>query len=135
VALRFQLEDDVDRKVNGGPGLGCGLLVAFGIVAFFIASYAVDAFISGKSFSAYKKDSLEDIAGCIVIAWLSWLVVLKYEEFRARTKEIDGKVSEIEKVVGASRDAQTELLERLTVIEDKLDAVQRELENGMESSR
>ena len=129
MTLRFQREDDVDREVKGGPGLGCGLLAAFGVAAIFLASYAVDAFIFGKSLSDYKKDAFEEIAVGFVILWLSWLLVPKYEEFRLRAKETYGKLFVIEEAVNASKEGHSELLQRLAAIEDKLDAMQRELES------
>jgi hypothetical protein len=51
-----------------------------------------------------------------------------YQEFRLRTKELDGKVSAIEAAVSASAEQQEEVISKLTEIENTLNLVLRKLE-------
>ncbi len=64
--------------------------------------------------------------------YLGWLIALFFIvqvvgpfifELRARLKEINGVVSVIESKLNESKDRNTELLERLTAIENRLDEI------------
>jgi hypothetical protein len=50
-----------------------------------------------------------------------------YQEFRLRTKDLDGKVSAIEAAVSASAEQQEEVISKLTEIENTLNLVLRKL--------
>ena len=119
MALRFQEWDEVDRTARGGRP---SLILLFALVA---AITGVVAWLSGKSLYSYERD----IAVGAACLWAAWLLVPIYEEFRARTKEIDGKVSAVEKAVTASKENHAELLEKLTAIEERLEALSEKVEN------
>jgi len=125
VALRFQDKDDeVDREVEESKqGLGCLVLGAVLFGAFY---FAWDVFISGRSINwAYR-----DMGGFAVFVFvgviMERLVVPKYQEFRIRTKEILGRLTEIEKTVSMVKGDQKELLERLSAIDDELRSLRYE---------
>lgn len=113
MTLRFQQTDEVDRQVNEKRKTARWMVP--GSLAFMVAVY----WLRGES----PRSFWESLAGAIAFGWL-WLIVEPvYQEFRIRTKEIDGKVSAIEEVVNASKEGHAELLERLTAIENKIEGV------------
>jgi hypothetical protein len=118
VALRFQKASD-DAVVRAAkeerhlPPL-IFLLLLLGAIDGAIS------WLSGESLASYLKR----FAVFCAIALLFELVSPIYYEFRIRAKEIDGKVSEIEKAVIASKENHAELLERLAMIEEKLDSME-----------
>ncbi len=115
VALRFQGErDEVDRAAKEERATG---VTVFWLLVLAVITGAADWF-SGESLASYEKE----LAFYIGFGFVTWLAVPFYYEFRIRTKEIDGKVSAIEEAVNSSREAQEELLKRLTAIEKKLEA-------------
>ncbi len=118
MGLRFQGNDEVDRqaKEERATWVWVFLIVLLGAV-----SGAVDWF-TGKSLASYK----DELGFYIVFGFLSWLLSPFYYEFRIRSKEIDGKVSAIEKAVTSAEEGRVELLQRLAVIEAKLDEIQRD---------
>ena len=117
MALRFQNEhDEVDRAAKESRATG---VMVFLLLILAVITGAGDWF-SGESLAYYEKE----LAFYIGLAFVTWLAVPFYHEFRIRTKEIDGKVSVIEEALNSSREAQEELLERLIAIEKKLDAMQ-----------
>ena len=118
MGLRFQGNDEVDRQAKHERATGVWVLL---IVLLGAVSGAVDWF-SGKSLASYK----EELGFYIVFGFLSWLFSPLYYDFRIRSKEIDGKVSAIEKVVTSAEESRVELLQRLAVIEAKLDEIQRD---------
>lgn len=127
LALRFQdKDDDVDRAVKEARSAS----VFAGAFVFVLAAAigGVVSWLSGDSLRSYEQY----IAVGVACLWAGWILVPIYEEFLVRTKEIDGKVSAIEKAVNGSNEGHEELLERLTAIEDKMDAMQRELESRID---
>jgi hypothetical protein len=117
VGLRFQDgHDEVDRAAKESRATG---VMVFLLLLLAVITGAVDWF-SGESLASYEKE----LAFYIGLGFVTWLAAPFYHEFRIRTKEIDGKVSAIEEAVNSSREAHEELLERLTAIEKKLDAMQ-----------
>ncbi|MGP8259906.1 MAG: hypothetical protein ACLQM6_08140 [Acidobacteriaceae bacterium] len=139
MALRFQNRDDeVDRAAKETRATGA---MVFLLVLAAVIWGAVDWF-SGESLASYEKL----LALLIGLGFVDWLASPYYHEFRIRTKEIDGKVSAIEKAVNASKEDQADniavtvsriewtvnvskedlakLLERLTAIEEKLTEIQ-----------
>jgi hypothetical protein len=118
VALRFQENDDVDREAKtSGTGLGCGLLSAVVFGAFY---FAWDVFISRKSIDYASRHLGEFAIFVVAVLGVQRLVGPKYQEFRIRTKEILGMVTEIEEVVSEVREDQKELLERVSAVEKEL---------------
>jgi hypothetical protein len=140
MSLRFQKEDEADKEVKRNPFLGTLHVFIYGLSFLCIALVsAVFAWLSGETLKSYGRGIfiyvLFLIAGAVVEGLLSPI----YEEFRIRTKEIDGKVSAIEEAVNASKavtlsriewtvnDTRKDLaglLERLTAIEEKLAEIQ-----------
>src|ERR1035437_3586570 len=121
MVLRFQERDEVDRAAEKTQ---MTRVMVFLLLLFVVISGPV-AWFRGESLALYGTQLAWAIGSCFVI----WWVAPFYPEFRIRTKEIDGKVSAIEEAVNASKEDHAELLERLTAIEDKLDAMQKELES------
>jgi hypothetical protein len=119
VALRFQDKgDDIDREVKQSrPGFGCALLLAIVFGAFF---FACDVFISGKSIADASRRLGEFAVVVAAVLALEWFVTPKYQEFRVRSKEILGTVTEIEEAVSEIREDQEKLLERLRAVEEEL---------------
>lgn len=120
MALRFQKKgDDVDREVDESK-MGLGWL-SLGIVLVGGVWFAWDMFIRGDQIGvAFRSYAV----GCALIIYVAFIlerrVDPKFREFRIRTKEIYGMVSEIEKAVSTVKEDQKELLERLSAIEDEL---------------
>jgi hypothetical protein len=127
MALRFQEKDDVDQAAKEERETG-GLLI---MLVLYAAIDGAFTFFKGESLASYGKN----LAWLVGIGFVLWMVAPFYYEFRFRTKEIDGKVSAIEDAVILSREDQAELLERLTAIEERLEAMQREQENRIKSAR
>lgn len=122
MALRFQHKgNELDRATNEDASF---LFWVFMIVAVVVAAaFGVHAWLSDESFQSYGKDASAIFVAALVVCLLFSL----YSEFRTRTNEIYGMVSAIEKALNASKEGHAELLERLTAVEDKLDAMQRGL--------
>ena len=83
------------------------------------------AWVSGENLASYGKSH----AATLGIAFGCWLLFPYYQEFRIRTKEIDGKVSAIEEAVIASRKRASELLEMLQAMDAKLDDLSDRLQS------
>ena len=128
MALRFQEKDAVDEEVKEQRSDGVRASIA--VYGFFFVLLALifglfDWF-SAKSLKSYGEEIAWFLGFLWFISFADWLLSPIYNEFRFRTKEIDGKVSAIEKAVTASKEDQRELLEKLTAIEEKLESCRRE---------
>ena len=120
MVLRFQESDEVDRAAKANRSAGLDVFV----MVLIVGIWSLTAWLDGDSLANYKK-SLPVLVVFLLVYWLvNWLVAPYYHEFRIRTKEIDGKVSAIEKAVNGSSKGYAELLERLTSIEEKLAEIQ-----------
>ena len=86
------------------------------LLLLFAAILGVFAWFRGESLASY----MQDIAWLVGFGIAYWMFSPFYYEFRIRAKEIDGKVTEIEKAVSVVREDQKELLERLSAIEDEV---------------
>ena len=130
MSLRFQKsdEDEVEWQVKKDRVSASWCIFIF---VFFAAVFRLGAWISGESLKSYERELGELIAFLFVV----WMISPFYQEFRIRAKEIHGKVSAIEAAVNTAAEKHTELLERFSALEDKLDAMQRELESRIESTR
>jgi hypothetical protein len=118
MSLRFQKEDDVDREVKEERRTTPWLYLF--CIVFFAVVFGLFDWLGGQSLKSFW----EELGGLIVVCWFIWLVSPIYEEFRIRTKEIDGKVSTIESTINESKERDHELLKRLTAIENRLDEIQ-----------
>jgi hypothetical protein len=116
--LRFQEDDEVDRRVT--ETRKAALWLIGGILVLAAAWYGLDDWMHGGSI---KKYALE-LGGMIAVCWLGWVLYPIYQEFRIRTKEIDGKVSAAELALEQSNERYTLLLDRLAAIEKRLDEIQ-----------
>jgi hypothetical protein len=119
MSLRFQKEDDVDREVKEENRITVPWMVLF-----YIGLIAGVFGLSNWLRSQLPESLWEELGVLFAIGFVCWLVVPVYEEFRIRTKEIYGKVSEIEQEVIASKEIHAELLEKLTVVEERLAEIQ-----------
>lgn len=124
MALRFQGTDEVDQAAKEERATSRLIL----LFVFMAAIQGVSYWLAGKSLAEYE----EDLAWLFVFGIAYWFLAPFYYEIRFRTKEIDGKVSSIEEAVIAAKEDRTELLERLAAIEDKMDAMQLDLESRSE---
>lgn len=123
MALRFQDKDDeVDRAAKLGWRVP---VVVFVVMAAIVGVFA---WVSGKSLHSYEQN----IAVGIACFWAWWILLPVYWEFRARTKEIDGKVSTIEERVAASAISYADVSRKLSEIDEKLDAIRRESSRRVE---
>ena len=120
-------DDDVDQAIKKERWT----VSLIGAVVFFAVIDGISAFFSGESLASYGRNLAWLIGFGIVVR----IVAPLYYEFRYRTKETDGKVSAIEDALIDAKDGHVELLERLAAIEDKLDAIQRELLSRGEATR
>lgn len=117
MVLRFQDKDEeVDRAAKRERR---SIVVFVGIGALVMGLWS---WLSGDSLHSYG----EFLAFAAVCLWALWMVSPIYYEFQIRTKEIDGKVSAIEAESRAAKEERADLLEKLTAIEEKLDAIWRE---------
>lgn len=126
MALRFQKKDEVDRAAKEARQTG----VMVFLLVFLAVITGAGAWLSGESLASYERE----LGFYICCAFVTWLALPIYHEFRIRTKEIDGKASAVEDAVNASKEAHAELLERLIAIERKLDAMRSELDSRIEST-
>jgi hypothetical protein len=123
VALRFQSADDVDSKVKEEARRAS--LIGGVLLILYLAGTGIVAFISGESLETYGKDHFSTIG----LAFAVWFCVPYYQEFRIRTKEIDGKVSALEETIIARKEREFELLEMLHAIDGKLDDLSDKLQS------
>ena len=90
MALRFQDErDEFDRAAKEERATPV-LIFLFVLIA---AIHGLFAWLRGESVASYVKD----LAWLLAFGIAYWMLAPFYYEFRFRTKEIDGKVSAIEK--------------------------------------
>ncbi len=127
MALRFQAKDDCDLAAMEKGGTA-ELVIFLVILAVIDGIYA---FFRSESLASYGKS----LAWPFGFGFVLWMVIPVYYEFRFRAKETYGKVSAIEDALIDAKDGHVELLERLAAIEDKLDAIQRELLSRGEATR
>ena len=80
------------------------------------AIHGLTAWVDGESVASYAKDTVWFVG----FGFAYWFLAPFYYEFRIRAKEIDGKVSAIEKTVAAMREDYKELVEKLDGIEEEL---------------
>ncbi len=118
MALRFQEKDDCDQAATEERETG-GLLI---MLVLYAAIDGAFTFFRGESLASYGKNLAWITGGGLV----AWTLLPRYYAFRSRTRETYGKVSAIEEAVNASKKDHAELLERLTAIEGKMDAMRRE---------
>jgi hypothetical protein len=118
MSLRFQKEDDVDREVKEERRTTPWLFIFY--IVFFAVVFGLFDWLGGQSLKSFA----EELGGLIVVCLFVWLISPIYEEFRKRTKEIDGKISAIEIGMNALKESDIDLLKKLTAIENKLDEIQ-----------
>jgi hypothetical protein len=121
MALRFQGNDEVDRAAKEERHTG-GLAVLLVLYALIDGAFS---WFRGESLASYGKN----LAWLVGFGFVYWVAAPFYYEFRIRTKEIDGKLSAIEATVIASKEGHSELLEKLTAIEEKLEELSEKVEN------
>jgi hypothetical protein len=130
MALRFDKNDEVDEEVKKNRRFGARISVfLYGlIIVFFAVLIGISDWLSGKSLKSYGQEVGVLLAVFFAAALAEWILSPLYEEFRLRTKEIDGKVSAIEDVVVRSKNQQAEELEKLiSPLHDKLHFRTKEL--------
>jgi hypothetical protein len=116
LALRFQDKgDEVDRAAKDERATP----VLVFLLVLIAAIQGVFSWIEGKSLASYG----EDLAWLFALGLAYWFFAPFYYEFRIRTKEIDGKVSAIEKSVNSLRDGIAELRDQLQLALEKLDEI------------
>jgi hypothetical protein len=113
-----QEDDDVDREFE--ENRRANLWIALFYFVFFSAIVGLLDWLQGRSL----KSLWEDIGLVFAVVFVLWLVIPIFEKFRVRTKLIYGKVSSIEDAMDESEERDTELLKRLTAIENRLDEIQ-----------
>jgi hypothetical protein len=116
--LRFQEDDEIDRRVTEVRKAAMWLIV--GILVLAGVWYGLDEWMHGGSIMRYALE----LGGLVGACWLGWVLYPIYQEFRIRTKEIDGKLSAAEKALEQSNDRYNLLLDRLAAIERRLDEIQ-----------
>lgn len=134
MALRFQDKDDeVERFDFDALATEVGRELLGGVVLFVVVAVimGVIAWVSGESLHTYEQDTAFAAAFFFGLVW----VVIPLHVSRIRAKSINGKVSEIEKAVTAAKEVRAELVERLNVIEGKLDTMRRDIESHIEHTR
>lgn len=115
--LRFQEDDEADRETAKKRTRALYFIAFFLIL--YLAVCGLGDWLAGQSLKSFA----EAFGGLIVICCLGGLIYPVYHEFRIRTKEIDGKISAIESAIYESKERNTELLKRLTAIENRLDEI------------
>ena len=122
MSLRFQSEnDEVDQAVKNESHT---VMLVF-ILGFIATIDGVFEWFQGKSLAEYGKN----LGWWIGFGLAYWLACPFYNEFRFRTKELDGKVSAIEQTVIAFKEYHGELIEKLESIEQKLDEASARLKS------
>jgi hypothetical protein len=132
VALRFQEKDEIDSDVEKKKreSLRFGGCISGVMFIFYAVGMGLFDFFADKTLTMYKQEIGGFLAFLLAVAFAELILSPLYEEFRFRTKEIDGKVSAIEEAVNASKGGHAELLERLTAIEEKLAEIQGSRRHG-----
>lgn len=118
MSLRFQDEDEVDRRVSETKRTTFWLIAAILLLA--AVWYGLDAWSRGASLGKF----VIELGGLIAVCWVGWVSYPIYLEFRIRTKEIDGKISAAEAAMNETNERYLELLHRLAAIETRLDDIQ-----------
>jgi hypothetical protein len=131
MSLRFQKEDEVDREIKERRRADAApaLLVWSAILVCYMAGAGLYDWLNEKSLKSYGQEIGWPLTFVFLMVFARWFLSPIYNEFRARTKEIDGKVSAVEKAVTASKENHAELLEKLTAIEERLEALSEKVEN------
>lgn len=126
MALRFQnSDDDVDRAAKEARATSLLIL----LVLLFAAISGVFAWVTGESLASYAKD----LTWWFGFGLAYWIAAPFYYEFRIRAREIDGKVSAIEKALVA--DGQAKLIEQLETLDAKLDSLREVMDEKFDSIR
>ena len=127
MSLRSQVKDEIDKEVEEKKRASLmidGLIVGPIVVVCYSVVFGLFDWFTGKILKLYGQEIGGMLAVLLVAAFAGWILFPLYDEFRFRTKEIDGKVSAIEEAVNESKEGHAELLERLTAIEEKLTEIQ-----------
>ena len=127
MSLRSQVKDEIDKEVEEKKRASLmidGLIVGPIVVVCYSVVFGLFDWFTGKILKLYGQEIGGMLAVLLVAAFAGWILSPLYDEFRFRTKEIDGKVSAIEEAVNESKEGHAELLERLTAIEEKLTEIQ-----------
>lgn len=119
MALRFQEFDEADRELKKQSRRAEGTVVIFLFV--MAALLGTTSWIRGESMAAWER-TIAILVG-LPFFWFVYTTLARfYTEFAIRAKEIEGKVSAIENTVDALKSTQSDILLKLTAIEDKLEA-------------
>jgi len=121
------VKDEIDKEVEEKKRASLmidGLIVGPIVVVCYSVVFGLFDWFTGKILKLYGQEIGGMLAVLLVAAFAGWILFPLYDEFRFRTKEIDGKVSAIEEAVNESKEGHAELLERLTAIEEKLTEIQ-----------
>ena len=131
MSLRFQKEDEVDREIKEKRRADAApaILAWSAILVCYMVGVGIYDWLNDKSLKSYGQEIGWLLAFVFSVIFVDWFLSPIYNEFRARTKEIDGKVSAVEKTVTASKENHSELLEKLTAIEERLEAQSEKVEN------
>ena len=129
MALRFQNKDEVDHAVKDERSAALfSCLFLFVLIAVISG---IGSWLSGGTVRAYEKDLAELFAVLLAL----WFVSPIYYEFRIRTKETHGTVTEIEKAMSVWNTSHEEVLKRLDGLEDDLRSLKYEQRPSMQHSR
>jgi hypothetical protein len=131
MSLSFQKEDEVDREIKEKRRADASpaILGWTAILACYLVGVGLYDWLTDKPLKSYGQEIDWPLTFVFFIVFAMWFLSPIYNEFRARTKEIDGKVSAIEKVVNASMEGHAELLERLTAIDERLGELSEKVES------
>lgn len=125
MALRFNKKDEVDEEVKENrksEGITLAVLYGFSFVVMALIAGIFD-WLTGRTIKVYAQEA-GFIFAMLALPVIGQMVLIPlYNEFRLRSKEIDGKVSAIESAMNSSKKDHAEIIERLAAIEETLDKI------------
>jgi hypothetical protein len=127
--LRYQNKDEVDQEVEAQTRSSAAFWLIMGVLFAVLAGvWVLVKWLLGHPLSSHEVAIV--VIGSLSVPIISlageYMIAPVYKEFRIRTKEIDGKLSAVESVINESKERNSELLERLAAIENRLDEIQNE---------
>jgi hypothetical protein len=106
MTLRFQKEDEVDQEVKEQSRIVRHVSLYGFCFVIFAGVAGLSGWLSGESLKSYWGEIRWGAAAFLCIGVADWHLSPIYNEFRFRTKEIDGKLDTVLK-------NQAEILEKM----------------------
>ena len=115
--------DEEVKENRKSEGITLAVLYGFSFVVIAIIAGIFD-WLTGRDDKSVRAGSRIYFHATLALPVIGQMVLIPlYNEFRLRSKEIDGKVSAIESALNSSKKDHAEIIERLAAIEETLDKI------------